>query len=89
MCVSKDFVNYQIYVLSDEVTSMPLLVSQRSSSHGLVATADHQLRNGLIEQQPLDFTMSKFKTSSSRHSLYRQFYASDSPPYEKQEEQGN
>lgn len=43
-------------------------------------------------QQGLDFTMSKFK-ASSRHPLYRQYYGGggpdESPPYEKQEEQGN
>ncbi|XP_055637092.1 homeobox protein 5-like isoform X2 [Toxorhynchites rutilus septentrionalis] len=42
-----------------------------------------------VDQQALDFTMSKFK-ASSRHPLYRQFYggADESPPYEQPEEQG-
>lgn len=58
-----------------------------------------------VDQQALDFTMSKFKASSAastaatRHPLYRQFYGAgagggggpdESPPYEKNhEEQGN
>lgn len=63
---------------------MPLLVAQRNSTH-VVASLDH---SKTITEQPLDFTMSKYKTSS-RHSLYRQFYrAEDSPPYDKHEEQG-
>ncbi|XP_058815347.1 uncharacterized protein LOC131678920 isoform X2 [Topomyia yanbarensis] len=58
----------------------------------------------IVDQQALDFTMSKFKANSAvRHPLYRQFYASggggdgggtaaaadESPPYEKPEEQDN
>lgn len=63
---------------------MPLLVAQRNSTH-VVASLDH---SKTITEQPLDFTMSKYKTSS-RHPLYRQFYrAEDSPPYDKHEEQG-
>lgn len=64
---------------------MPLLVAQRSS-HGVAL--DHNHSAASTTDQPLDFTMSKFKTST-RHQLYRQFYrAEDSPPYDKHEEQG-
>lgn len=63
---------------------MPLLVAQRNSTH-VVASLDH---SKTIIEQPLDFTMSKYKTTT-RHPLYRQFYsAEDSPPYDKHEEQG-
>lgn len=65
---------------------MPLLVAQRAI-HG--AALDHNHGAAVTPDQPLDFTMSKFKTSS-RHQLYRQFYGvEDSPPYDKLEEQGN
>lgn len=80
---------------------MPLLVAQRNT-HGVVALDHHhggshktattaQTTLTKSEQQPLDFTMSKFKsTSGTRHQLYRQFYgAEDSPPYDKHEETGN
>jgi hypothetical protein len=63
---------------------MPLLFAQRSSHD---AALDHC--SG-IDQQPLDFTMSKFKTTS-RNSFYRQFYgtaADNSPPYDNKDEQG-
>lgn len=64
---------------------MPLLVAQRGS-HGVVL--DHSHSGTTQTEQPLDFTMSKFKTST-RHQLYRQFYgAEESPPYDKHEEQG-
>jgi len=64
---------------------MPLLVAQRSS-HGVALDHNHSATS--TTDQPLDFTMSKFKTST-RHQLYRQFYrAEDSPPYDKHEEQG-
>ncbi len=63
---------------------MPLLVAQRSS-HGVALDRNHSAAS--TTDQPLDFTMSKFKTS--RHQLYRQFYrAEDSPPYDKHEEEG-
>lgn len=65
--------------------TMPLLVAQRAS-HGVVL--DHSHSTTTTIEQPLDFTMSKFKTTA-RHQLYRQFYgAEDSPPYDKHEEQG-
>lgn len=64
---------------------MPLLVAQRSS-HGVALDHNHSATS--TTDQPLDFTMSKFKTST-RHQLYRQFYrAEDSPPYDKHEEEG-
>lgn len=58
--------------------------------HQLVSTGGSGGGVVVVDQQPLDFTMSKFKTSSSRHQLYRQFYSSaeDSPPYDRLEEQG-
>lgn len=64
---------------------MPLLVAQRGS-HGVALDRNHSATS--TTDQPLDFTMSKFKTST-RHQLYRQFYrAEDSPPYDKNEEEG-
>ncbi|KAJ6647803.1 hypothetical protein Bhyg_03026 [Pseudolycoriella hygida] len=63
---------------------MPLLVAQRSS-HGVALDHNHSATS--TTEQPLDFTMSKFKTST-RHQLYRQFFrAEDSPPYNKHEEE--
>ncbi|XP_037025268.1 protein nubbin-like isoform X2 [Bradysia coprophila] len=63
---------------------MPLLVAQRSS-HGVALDHNHSAAG--TTDQPLDFTMSKFKTST-RHQLYRQFYRTeDSPPYDKHEEE--
>lgn len=74
---------------------MPLLVAQRNTSHGVVSL-DHSATSvgagGVaIDQQPLDFTMSKYKTPTTARQqlMYRQFYgAEDSPPYDKHEEQG-
>lgn len=67
---------------------MPLLVTQRNSHSGVVLDHHHHSTTKIISEQPLDFTMSKFKTTQ-RHPLYRQFYgAEESPPYDKQEEQG-
>ena len=70
---------------------MPLLVAPRST-HGVVVL-DHSATAAVAKaiDQPLDFTMSKFKSSATaRHQLYRQFYGGeDSPPYDKHEEQGN
>ncbi|XP_059617789.1 uncharacterized protein LOC132262528 [Phlebotomus argentipes] len=63
---------------------MPLLVAQRSSHR---VALDHS--SAPATDQPLDFTMSKFKTST-RHQLYRQYYgADDSPPPYKHEELEN
>lgn len=69
---------------------MPLLVAQRSTHGAVVLDHSHSATSAIVKsEQPLDFTMSKFK-SSARHQLYRQFYgAEDSPPYDKHEEQGN
>lgn len=63
---------------------MPLLVAQRSSHR---VALDHS--SAPATDQPLDFTMSKFKTST-RHQLYRQYYGADDspPPYVKHEELG-
>lgn len=72
---------------------MPLLVAQRNT-HGVVALDHHSHKNTNSSavtkiEQPLDFTMSKFKSSGTRHQLYRQFYgAEESPPYDKNEETG-
>lgn len=69
---------------------MPLLVAQRNI-HQAVAVLDrcHSASNKklLLEhhhhQQPLDFTMSKYKPST-RHQLYRQLYsAEDSLQYDR------
>lgn len=65
---------------------MPLLVAQRNTHQGVAvldrchrATSNKRL---LEHQQPLDFTMSKYKPSS-RHQLYRQIYsAEDSLQYD-------
>lgn len=73
---------------------MPLLVAQRNTHQG-VAVLDRCHRatsNKLLleHQQPLDFTMSKYKPSS-RHQLYRQIYsAEDSLQYDQKlhEDQG-
>ncbi|XP_055684965.1 protein nubbin-like isoform X2 [Lutzomyia longipalpis] len=63
---------------------MPLLVAQRSSHR---VALDHS--SAPATDQPLDFTMSKFKTST-RHQLYRQYYgADDSPPPFKHDELEN
>lgn len=65
---------------------MPLLVAQRNTHQG-VAVLDRCHRatsNKLLleHQQPLDFTMSKYKPTS-RHQLYRQIYsAEDSLQYD-------
>lgn len=87
---------------------MPLLVAQRSlhgvaaldhqlqlqkiKTGKIIKTSASTPTGSVNEQQPLDFTMSKFKTTtSSRHSaLYRKFYKpDDSPPYNNiNEEQG-
>lgn len=62
---------------------MPLLVAQRGT-HGVVL--DHSHNSTTTTDQPLDFTMSKFKTTP-RHQLYRQFYGGeDSPPYNKHDD---
>lgn len=68
---------------------MPLLVAQRST-HGVVSLdRKSSVVGATVVEQPLDFTMSKFKTTS-RHQLYNQFYGpEESPPYDRQEEQGN
>ncbi|XP_031628043.1 protein nubbin-like isoform X2 [Contarinia nasturtii] len=66
---------------------MPLLVAQRNTHQG-VAVLDRCHRatsNKLLleHQQPLDFTMSKYKPTS-RHQLYRQIYsAEDSLQYDQ------
>lgn len=70
--------------------SMPLLFAQRST-HGAVVLDVHRhsvtSKNCKSEQQPLDFTMSKFK-SSTRHQLYRQFYGAEDSSYDKHEDRG-
>lgn len=67
---------------------MPLLVAQRNTHQG-VAVLDrcHSASSKKLlldhHQQPLDFTMSKFKPST-RHQLYRQLYsAEDSLQYDQ------
>lgn len=67
---------------------MPLLVAQRNT-HGVVALDRSHSANNKIDQQPLDFTMSKYRPSN-RHQLYRQIYggADDALQYEKNEDQG-
>lgn len=74
---------------------MPLLVAQRNT-HQAVAVLDRchsaTSKKLLLEhQQPLDFTMSKYKPST-RHQLYRQIYsAEDSLQYDRRiklEDQG-
>lgn len=70
---------------------MPLLVAQRNTHQG-VAVLDRCHRatsNKLLleHQQPLDFTMSKYKPTS-RHQLYRQIYsAEDSLQYDHKSHQ--
>lgn len=68
---------------------MPLLVAQRNT-HGTVALdRSHSTTTARIDQQPLDFTMSKFKPST-RHQLYRQIYGTaDSRQLDKNEDSGN
>lgn len=66
---------------------MPLLVAQRTTHQGVAvldrchrATTTKKLL--LEHQQPLDFTMSKYKPST-HHQLYRQIYsAEDSLQYD-------
>ncbi|KAL1394754.1 hypothetical protein pipiens_002999 [Culex pipiens pipiens] len=77
-----------------------------ATEHNFVAQVrieDSALLDGAaVDQQALDFTMSKFKASSAastaatRHPLYRQFYGAgggggggpdESPPYEKNHEE--
>lgn len=66
---------------------MPLLVAQRNT-HQAVAVLDRchsaTSKKLLLEhQQPLDFTMSKYKPTT-RHQLYRQIYsAEDSLQYDR------
>jgi hypothetical protein len=67
---------------------MPLLFAPWSASHDVALIDQQRCRR---DQQPLDFTMSKFKTSSRSNSFYRQFYgtaADKSPLYENKDEQG-
>lgn len=69
---------------------MPLLVAQRNTHQGVVvldrchsATSKKLFSEHPHHQQPLDFTMSKFKPST-RHQLYRQIYsAEDSLQYDQ------
>lgn len=67
---------------------MPLLVAQRNT-HGVVALDRSHSATNKIDQQPLDFTMSKYRPSN-RHQLYRQIYggADDALQFEKNEDQG-
>lgn len=77
---------------------MPLLVAQRNTHQGVAvldrchrATSNKRLlEHHHHHQQPLDFTMSKYKPTS-RHQLYRQIYsAEDSLQYDHKshEDQG-
>lgn len=75
---------------------MPLLVTQRASSLGVTQYLQQQQQHYWFssEQKPLDFTMSKYKTSPSR-SLLHPYHGNgegesdDVPVTIKQEEQGN
>lgn len=76
---------------------MPLLVTQRASSLGVTQYLQQQQQQHYwfsSEQKPLDFTMSKYKTSPSR-SLLHPYHGNgegetdDVPVTIKQEEQGN
>lgn len=75
---------------------MPLLVTQRASSLGVTQYLQQQQQHHWFsnEQKPLDFTMSKYKTSPSR-SLLHPYHGNgdgesdDVPVTIKQEEQGN
>lgn len=72
------------------VDIMPLLVAQRNTHQAVVAVLDRchsgSSKKLLLDhhhQQPLDFTMSKYKPST-RHQLYRQLYsAEDSLQYDR------
>lgn len=66
---------------------MPLLIAQRNT-HGVVALDRSHSSTNKIDQQPLDFTMSKYR-STNRHQLYRQIYGTDDPlQFEKNDDQG-
>jgi hypothetical protein len=66
---------------------MPILMVAHSSISNLNFSESEHCE----EPQPLDFTMSKFKSSSpTKHPLYRQFFGSNSgtSPNRDEEQQG-
>lgn len=67
---------------------MPILMV----AHSTISNVNFSDSEICEESQPLDFTMSKFKSSSpTKHPLYRQFFGSNSgasPEHDHEEQQG-